>query len=169
MIPQKVLDILASTYAYYYVDREGCPSTEDAIKAANAILGIIDISYNKLLNSLICEDRISSCKKKETKWGPEWTVKIVPYKDLNSFDVECMEDALNSPKYRAVASQLNPLFDCIGWNLSYNEEENTYHLKFIGSPTWDIDYDQQDWTPTETYEWKSSTPTTWTSNNTGVI
>lgn len=64
---------------------------------------------------------------------PKNLYRTIPL-NLDSFDIECIEDVLSLPKYADQLSKVSPLFDSLGWILDTRGERKTIH--FVPSPTY---------------------------------
>lgn len=153
---------LASVFKYSF---EG--STKDLRNLGMTLLKILDFSYDPYEGLKYREEPIEGYE------GLRVSFRVTPV-SLGSFDVDCIETALNKVGPTAVA--LSPLLDCIGWTLS--KDENGYKVHFVGGRgydvwrepgiPWDLDLDEEtkDWRTgsdwVDGWDLKKDVPKKWT-------
>lgn len=151
-IPDKeILDNLAFVFFNFFID-------DNCKEGALSILKILDFDYNYEKGELIYEGYSPSLIyfKEELECTPytysekENTIakigikkkdffsknisKVTPLK-LKHFDVECIENVLNSMN-KDTSNSMSTLLDSIGWTISL--EGDTYRIHFVGGSNYEL-------------------------------
>ena len=144
ILSEPVVRNLASIFKYNY-------ENTDMRDSAMSILKILDFDYKR--GQLLYQE-------KEIEGYDDLPVsyRITPI-TLISFDVDCVETALN--KLGVAATILSPILDSIGW--SFTKEDGGYRLHFLGGANyevwrepgipWDYDMDAEDKNWREGSDW----------------
>lgn len=126
--------------------------TKDAKADALSVLKILDFNWNSSNDTLIYENTGEVMSKEScSEYNP---FQVVPFNNISSFDLDCLEKVLNTRFMKGVLSPagLSPLFECLGWKLELSGD--TYRLHFVGGTDYWESKDPKQWDKEWTDGWK---------------
>lgn len=99
------------------------------------VLKIFNVFYSKGNLTFKGNSRLTASlpQLEQGKWGPKglFKSKITPCRNLSAYDIQCVEDILNSDEYKSSTPSLSLFLSSLGWELT--RKEDRYIISFGSS------------------------------------